>query len=289
VPSFHDILFAFLLPGCLAGAIFLAAARAAPPDERGMSWNALAGAWALGLAYAIAHVELAGWPAWPSAQRTPSALDWLGWTVIALLPASLLFIAPVRERTLARGLRGVFATAFVLVSLQRWMRASGSPWIALCLVLVLIAVWEIVDGLVRRSPGPVPILALLVATTCVSVSLLLANSALVAELVGTVCVGLGAAAVASAIAPRFRFSSGAVAVLMLVLAGALENGVLFGDLHWASALFAALALVAPLAAERMRRTPRNPWASAAVRAAIAAAFGAGAIAIAHLNAPSYEY
>jgi hypothetical protein len=287
--SLHEILLAFLLPACVSGTILLAAARLTRSRELGRRRNAIAGAWALGLGYLSAHVELVGFPAWPSAQRTPSALDWLGWSIVFWLPCTGLYLTRLSELYVSRGLRALFSTALIAVCLRRWMDDPGSPWWVGIFIGLLLSVWGSTEALVRRSPGPVPVLALLVALSCASVASLLGHTAVVAQLAGALCCTLGASAVVARLAPAFQLSAGAVAVVMLVFAGVLLNGVLFSDVHWSSALFSILALVAPWLATLFSKPARGPWTTAAIRASIALPFGVAAIVAAYLGAPSYEY
>jgi hypothetical protein len=287
--SLHDILFAFLLPGCVCGAILLAAARGLTAGDRGRRWNDVLGAWAFGGAYLFAHFELVGFPAWPSAERTPSALDWLAWCIAALMPCALVYLFVARERSFRRSLRGLFSAALVMLSLRGWLRGDGSTWLAALALILVIVAWATTEALVRRSPGPVPVLPLFVTMLCVSVSSLLGHSALVAELAGALCVCLGASAVVSLLAPRFQLSSGSVAVTVLVLAGMLLNGVFFSDVHWSSALLALASLIVPWLARRGAGAARGGWRAAAIGAGLALLFGAAAVVAAHLNAPSYDY
>lgn len=289
MPSFHAILFAFLLPACVCGAILLAAARGTARKDRGWRWNSALGAWALGLAYGLAHVQLVGFPAWPSVQRTPTALDWLGWTIAATLPLAGLFLAISNQRSATWILRAILACALVSLSLRVWEHAIAAPWIAAASAALLITLWASTDALAARSPGPIPVLPLYVTMLCCAVSALLGHSALVALLAGVLCACLGACAVVARIESRFQLSAGAVAVFMLVFGGVLLNGIFFSDLHWSSALFSCLALVSPWSVVLGARKVRGPWASGLLQASIAAVFGVAAIAAAHLNAPSYEY
>jgi hypothetical protein len=289
MPSTRLFLFGFLVPGLVFGGISLANALARGTGDAARRRGDFAGAWALGLAYLVAHVVIAGVPPWPSPERALTALQWLAWTVVLALAASPLYFLPIARRSAVRIVRVGAALAFVLLTLHRWVSGQpGATWIGVLVFALVLLVWESTDALVERSPGPVPVLALFVAMCSASIAALLAHSALVAELAGAMCVALGAGAVTARLSSRFQLSAGAVAIFVLVFAGVLENGVLFADMHWSSAACAMLAVVAPWLAEAAPRPSRGPWTSAVIRAAVAALFGAAAIAAAHFNTPSYD-
>jgi hypothetical protein len=286
--SLKEILLAFLLPGCIAGAILLAAAHRSRAGTAARGWNEVAGACAFGIAYLVAHSVLLGWPALPSAERTLSALEWQAWSVATIVPASLVFLS---KRTGAGAeciLRGVFASALVLLSLRGWMQRAGSPGLALSFLVVILVAWASTDALVRRSPGPIAVLPLFATLFCASVSSLLGHSVVVAELAGVVCMALGVSAVVSAIEPSFQLSRGAVAVIVLLFAGLSLNGVFFGDVPWYSGLLSAVSLLAPWIAARRTSSPGSRWKTALLRAALAAIPAAAAVAATYLGTPSYE-
>jgi hypothetical protein len=283
MPSLQEILLAFLLPGCMVGVGLLAVARSAGASDRQIE---IAGACAFGVAYLVAHSVLLGWPAWPSGDRTLSALEWQAWTIAALIPCALLCATSRRVPAIAFV---ALAASFVYLALRRWMHGAGSPWLAALFLAAMIGAWASTDALVRRSPGVTPVPALLVSVITASVCSLLGHSAVVAELAGALCVCLGASAVVAVLAPRFRLARGAVVAILLVLTGVLLNGVFFSDVHWSSALLTVLSLGAPWIAARGGSRTRVGWKPALIRAALAAVFGAAAVLLAQQHAPTYEY
>jgi hypothetical protein len=111
------------------------------------------------------------------------------------------------------------------------------------------------------------------------------HSGVAAQLAGGLCACLGAGAVVAWMAPSLQLASGAVGVIMLVLAGVLVSSLFFADLHWASAVLVLVSLAAPwLLAQR---SVDRPWRAAIARAALAAIFGGAAIAVAALTTPPF--
>jgi hypothetical protein len=277
--SLKDVCLGILVPALVAGILLLASTRA--PTRLGR----VLAAWALGTGYLCAHVGIIGWPAWPSPSVTPSARDYTAWAVVLWMVCSLTALASASPHAVVPILRAAFAALLVGVSLRTLIASSGALWPAILSFALLLAAWASTDALVARSSGPVPLLALLVTMTCASIAVLLGHGALGGQLAGGMCASIGAGAVVARLAPRFQLAAGGVGAILLVLGGVLLSGVFFADLHWASALLVLASLAAPWSIARS--TVERPWRAAIARAAIAAVFGAAAIAVAMFTTPSY--
>jgi hypothetical protein len=229
---------------------------------------------AFGTAWFAAYVALAGTPAWPSAEKIPAARDWLAWVVLLAALASLLHLTRIPARMLAAITRPVLSAALVVLSLRTWAERSGS-WATLGLsFLVILSAWTAADRWIARADGPRAPLALLVAAIGVSLANHLAHSALLGAIAGALAASLAASTILAALVPSFRLLSGARAVIALVLAGCVLDGLVFSDLPLASALLLTGAVLAPgLLDLRGARSEgiggRGSWKNALLGAALA--------------------
>jgi hypothetical protein len=271
MPGAREIGLGLLLPALLCGVLLLLAWRS--PSER---LRAAAAGPAFGLAWFAACVAWSGLPAWPSADRTPAAKDWLAW--MALLAG----LCPDR---IARIARPLFSAALAYLLLHARAERTGS-WngVVLAAAATFLA-WIGVDRWTRRVTGPRAPLALLVAATGVSLACLFVHSALVASLAGALAACLGAATVVAFLDRGFRLDAGATRVVVIVLAGSLASALAFSfpPLPAASAVLLGASALAPgLLDLRRRGEPgaRGGWVEAIAAAGLALAPAALAVWIA---------
>jgi hypothetical protein len=229
---------------------------------------------AFAVAWFVAHLAWAGWPAWPSHDRTPGARDWLAWIVLAYGISRLLVLSGVPASALARLSRPIFSAAVPGFLLHVLAQRSGSWTPSLVVAVATLCVWTVADRWIPRVEGPRAPLALLVTATGVSLASLFCHSALIASLAGALATCLGAAVVLTLIVPTFHLRSSASGTIVLVLAGAIVNVGFFAfpTLPVWSALLLCGSLLAPalldLRGQKQEGT-HGSWKDAALAAGLA--------------------
>ncbi len=279
MPGLLELALGLLLPALICGIALLAAQRGSEAVRFAVSGLAFAVAWF------VAHLAWAGWPAWPSHDRTPGARDWLAWIVLACGVSALLVLVGVRANTLARLVRPICSAALPGFSLYVLTQRNGSWATPAVLALVILCVWSLADRWIPHVGGPRAPLALLVTATGVSLACLFCHSALIASLAGALAACLGAAVVLTLLVPTFHLRSSASGAIVLVLAGCLVNVGFFAfpTLPVWSALLLCGSLLAPALLDlrsKRREGAHGSWKDAALAAGIALAPAALAVWIA---------
>lgn len=254
MPSFSEIGLGIFLPACLC-ALLLWIAR-----PKGSGGHAALCGIAFGAPWAIAFRVFYGrFPFWPSPERTLTASDWLAWLVLLAAISSALYLSAIPARILALVLRLGFSAALVYLTLARWAERKGSWTTLVACFLALAAVWTLTDAWVARARGPRPSLALAVAAVAASLASLLGRNAVLGEVVGALSACLVAAACVAVLRPGFRLPTSAIAIVFLVLGGALIQGCAFSRLPWTSACLVAGSLLAPGLLELRRTAEVESW------------------------------
>ncbi len=270
-----DLLFGILIPAVVAGILLLVDARLGAQRPRVRSLHL--GAAGLGAGYLIAHAWLVGVPASPFAGGAVPFTAWIFWMV-----AVAIVLAPLRGvPALARWSHVLYVGLFC-VWMRRVIRSPGPGEGADFLlsfggVLLVFVLWRLLERLAERRPGPSLPLALWAACAGTSVTLLLNKSGSLAQLVGAVCAGLGAAVVVTWIVRGAHLARGVVAIVAIVVASAVRIAIVY-DLPAASWVLLAVAFVGPWLGEVPGLRARSARLAGAV-SFLGAAIPAGAAAV----------
>lgn len=244
-----------ILPAVLLSAVVLVLGnRLAPPSrERNSSWPSLA----IGGGYLAGHLALRGWRGWAPREST----DWIA--VCALGALAIGGLAWTRRS----GRRSAFLLRWLVGSTAAWavvgkvllrQDSALTAWSELALIgLAAAIVWSVLET--QATSAGVGLAALLcVVATGTSIALLLAESALLAQLAGGLAAALGAA-----VGVRVLFRAplqirAAVPVVVITLLALLLAGSVYARLPTASALLlgAAPLSVAVAHAPGVGRLPR---------------------------------
>ncbi len=261
-------------PLLVGGAILLAAwrpGRAAAPSGR-PSW---AGALAVGLAFCAGHVAILGWPTLP-----PITGGWWNHPVdkwmlsLAVLAALLASVAGLFKRA-GKWIALPVAALVVAVLLSpmvkhTWTGGLAAAWlVGLSLALVLMRYgWA---ATAESMPGPAPILAIIVATTGLSICLILCANASGAQLAGSLAAALGVIWVAALWKREISLQPGGVTVAAAIFGGLAIIG-----------MFYAYPTMPRTAAALLAAAPCGLWVrriSGLARMGRAAGLGAGFAAV----------
>jgi hypothetical protein len=269
------ILFGIAIPALVAGIVLFVDARL---RARGSPACALhLGSLALGGGYLIAHAWLVGAPKSPLGQDALPFTSWIFWLV-----AIAVLLAPLRGiPAIARWMRVLYVAAFC-VSMRRVIQDPGPDEgadvvLAFGGVLLVYVLWTALERLAERRPGAALPAALWAACAGTSLTLLLNRSGSLAQLVGAVCAGLGAAVVVACLVRGTHLARGAVAIVVIVAASAVRVAVVY-DLPAASWALLAVAFAGPWLGEIPALRARAPR-TADVASFLGAAVPAGAAAL----------
>jgi len=284
LPGPTDLLFGILIPAVVAGILLLVDARFGAPRPSLRSLHL--GAAALGAGYLIAHAWLVGVPASPLGESTVPYTAWIFWMV-----AAAIVLAPLRGWPATASLMRSLYPALFCVWMHRVIRGPGphgglGSVLAFGAVLLVFVLWKLLERLAERKPGPSLPLALWAACAGTSVTLLMNKSGSLAQLVGAVCAGLGAAVVLTWIVRDNHLARGSVAIVAIVVASAVRIAVVY-DLPTASWVLLAVAFALPWLSEVpgvRARSPRVRALAAFLGAAIPSA--AAALVAAAAREPS---
>jgi hypothetical protein len=266
-------LLAVVLPGILLPAVLccIAMLMAWRPWQR--SGAARMGLWGgplgLGLGYLSAQLAVVGWPPFPAVEST----QWLFHLVVAATILGVLFSFWRAPGGAVWTVRLLLVGALLGSSLKTpltysWGPGTATIWLA-GLGVGMLALWDGMERLVARLPGPALPLALCVVAGIAALLLGMSASVLLGQLAG----GLAAAlAVSSAVAvwqPAVSFARGTTPVVVVVLCGLSLNGYFYAELDWLGALLVPLSpLVVWIARVRPLRQ-LNPVPRAVVAATAA--------------------
>lgn len=239
---------------------------------------------AIGLAYCIGHLVVAGWVSFPPTDTTNwlpyfalgaaalgAASEWGGWNS----GIRLLLFALVTGGALRLLLKPKFQYG--------WSPGQGWLWLTgLALALVFLVV--IVDLLAQRTAKPIELPGyLLIVSAGTAGALMLSGSMLLGQLATAL-----AAAVFGTLVLTLRgiaLSRGAAPVFSLLLGALLVSGYFFASLPATSA---ALLVVAPVLALVPAGKPATFWAFLA-RAALVSLPVAAAVILAFRSSPPLDY
>lgn len=280
MPDLSSILLGILAPALITGAILAVAWRDPRASAEDPGRGRIAGAFAFGLSYLVAHWGIAGEIAVPSPERTLAAKDWIPWVVIFAMLLSALSSLKLLRRAQPQAGGGVALALLVLLSLKS-QTTSLAGWAGVAVTFFLLeGGWALTEMLAQRTSGAGLPLALWVVASGAAYASLSTYSALTAQLAGALAASLGASLVVSWWNPRLCLHGGAVAVAMVVLGACLISGVFFGEMPRTSAFLLLLGACAPWLASSTRFTMLAPWKRALLRGALAAAPTAAAVVIA---------
>jgi hypothetical protein len=237
-----DLIYGVLLPALIAGVILMLVGRGTPLEAHARPFL---GALAIGLGYLVAQVMLVGFPRPPFTEAEVPARDWVAWLVVGAIVLAPVRLSPALARWSGPLYMALFSLlVFKLVLGRALPPDAGGMILRLGLTFAMYIVWNVVERVALRSTGAAVPVGLVVAGSGIAICALASHVAVFAQLTGAVCAGLGAAAVLGWIDKGFRLPVGAVAVAMIVFAGALVNTSVY-DLPRASAALLVVAILAP--------------------------------------------
>lgn len=246
------------VPSVICGVLLLLSqcwARRTGGEERFAHWSSAFLCGALGLAYLVTHGLLVGWPELPWLDLPPASLDAKHWVFYSISLGVLLGV-PVealsgRPRLFGRWLLRVVVLGVLLTgtlySQVKWsweIEKSVAMFVGLSLGgLFHYFSWDL---LWTRRPGAgPPFLFLLLGSGC-SLTLLIAGSASLAQLLGALSAGVGAVCLLSLVAGQGGLREGASTILGTGIMGLILNGHLFIPLPGMDSLLLILACHLPL-------------------------------------------
>lgn len=249
------LLFGVLIPAIFAGVVLLFSARArrAEPSIA----RPFAGALALGVAFLVAKAGLDSVPPLPFGPDALGVLGMIFWCVVAAIVLAPLRTAPVIGR-----FGNAFYVALFSILPYHLIRDSSKPASAFdaggfATVLIVYALWSSLERLARRRPGPSLPLALWAACAGTAVVLLENRSALQAQLAGSLAAALGAAVVVTFLVRGSHLSTGAIAILAIVVSALLRQATIY-DLPTPCWALLAVAFAAPWIGEIKALRRRSP-------------------------------
>ncbi|HOX42330.1 MAG TPA: hypothetical protein PK668_01970 [Myxococcota bacterium] len=245
--ALHFLLSGLAAPAAAAGLPLLAGwrpwRRARPADGRWPdgSW---AEALAPPLAYAAVYLATRGLPPWPPLE----AADWLlGLGLMAgLLGALDQALAPPGWLRAGLALPALLAVPLLVlwpIALNEWSAPEAAGWVA-GLGLAVVGLWQGLERLARRAPGPAVPLGLALAAGGGALSLALSGTATWGLLGGALGVALGLSFLLALLRPGSQAGRGASLPFAVLLGGLGIAGAFYASLSWVSL---ALLLLAPLA------------------------------------------
>ena len=238
---------------------------------------------AVGVAYFVGHLFVAGWVAFPPADTT----NWL--PAFALVTAVLsAFCGAVTRKAWVRGLILFLVSAGALRLLLKpkfeygWSLTEGYVWVAF-LAAAMVLVTIILEALVRRSERAVEMPALLLIICAGTFGALILSGSM---LLGQFTVVLGAALLGNLVftARKVNLGRGIVPVFSLLLVTLLLSGYFFAELPATSAALIAFAPVLALIPIRRLALPAFP-----VRAALVSVPVLVALVLAFRSSPPLSY
>ncbi|MBE2180367.1 MAG: hypothetical protein IAE97_07835 [Chthoniobacterales bacterium] len=247
-PLVQTIVPTVLVPAAVCGVSVLAASLLPPGRWRGALVGAgAAAAWCLGVWFAVRT------PRWPPMQ----AADWQFYAVMVAGLVALVF--PWGATTAwQRGMSGFvfFAVFFVLLAHRflagLWPGMAAMAWPAGLAAFALLNVWA-VAGVARSVQAAATCGAIMVFSVLVSAGLALGGAATLGHSAGILAAAAGAAWVVSWTLRRQMDGLPAAFAATVVLGGLLGQGVLFGGLDPAAAIwFGAAWPVAAMATRVLR-------------------------------------
>jgi hypothetical protein len=232
------LLYGILIPAVLAGIVLLLSARRARADP-GVR-RPFAGALALGAGYLVAHAGLVGVPAVPGSGNNVGSQGWIFWMV-----AAAIVLAPLRMVPgLSRYGNALYVAGFSILPYRligdAGANVSGIDIGGFAGVLLVYALWSANERLTLRRPGPSVPLALWAACAGTA-AMALGNASLVlAQLLGAIAAGLGAAVVVALLVRNAHLATGAVAILAVAVSSIVRRAIVYDlpDVCWVLVAFA---------------------------------------------------
>jgi hypothetical protein len=195
---------------------------------------------AIGIAYFVGHVFIAGWVRVPPSDTT----NWLAYFALAaaLLGASCALLPVGRwSRLLIFALVSAGALTLLLKPKFQygWSPGEGVAWV-MCLMGALVLVAVVLDALTRRPTAAVEIPAILLVTCAGTFgALMLSGSMLLAQYAAILAGAVFGSLVFSA--RKVALGRGIVPLLSLLLGALLVSGCFFAELPAAAAALLASA------------------------------------------------
>jgi len=238
--------YAIGLPALVAGSILVVAWQLEGRWALDRSYGA---ALALGIGYIVGHIATLGSPAFPPVEAT----QWLVYIALASLVIGVLETKWREIRWLTWAVRTGLLTVMSWLLLRpliaySWTTLQSGAWIAGLLVGAL-ALWVTVERLIRHAlPRRVGALMILWGTAQ-SIAIVMSQSAVLAQLQGTLTATLGAVFAVAWVFPKAKvsFVSGVPVIAMLFVAHA-SGGFFYAELPtWSVACLGLAPLFALLA------------------------------------------
>lgn len=255
------LLFGVLIPAVIAGIVLLVSGRRARAEPEAP--RPVAGALALGAGYLAAHALLVGVPPVPGPDVTIPFLGWIFW-----MAAGAVLLAPLRAAPVVARFGNAFYVALFSILPYHLIRQPGPAPAALDFggfggVLLAYALWTATERLAHRRPGPALPAALWAACAGTAAMVLANASASLAQLVGSLAAGLGAAVVVALLVRGAHLASGAIAILAVVVASAVRLAIVY-DLPTVCWVLVACAFAGPWLGEIQSLRARSPFLAGAV-------------------------
>ncbi len=228
---------AVLLPALITGILLLAFSRLAG-EERGPGLGCAIG---LALGFAAGQVVLVGWPGWFPVDATYRLLH-LALAAGAVGVAAVVGKPRPAPEWILRGVLAVLLLGLLLRSVMehRWEGSEDVVWLAGLFVAVVLF-GSVLEHLAQATRGAALPLLLILLASAGSVALVLARSAFLGQLAGSLAAALGAVGTVALLRPATSLSRGGVPVVSTVLLGLWMCGYFFASLPAASALLLWLA------------------------------------------------
>jgi len=239
---------------------------------------------ALGVAYVVGHLLIAGWTSFPPADTT----NWLPYFALAAAVLGV-FCANLPLTAWARGVTfGLVSIGALRLLLNPkfqygWSPSEGWAWVAgLGSAIVLLAI--ILDGLARRPGTAVEMpLFLLIVSAGTSGAVMLSGSMLLGQFTMVLAAALFGSLVFTA--GKVPLGRGIVPVFSLLLGALLASGYFFAELPLTSAVLLAFAPILPLIPTRKS----NKLLALGIRAALVSIPVALALVLAYRSSPPLTY
>lgn len=253
---------------------------------------------AVGAAFAAAGflagaAGMFGLPPLPFGDQTLTGDHWLQWT--ASVGVLILLFDGLRPG-LAFVPRALFGAATILGVVQAMLRhhwEGPEVWTRLATLAGLLAVLVTATALLgRRVKGASVPFVLLLAATCLAVTIGLTGSAKLAQLTGIVCSSVGAAWVLTLLRPSFRLGGAGLTWAVSILFGLGLCACFYSELPVLDGLLLCAAPLAPWLAELpplRDRSPRLRFAARAILCLLPAGFAVTRAALAFDPDPYGDY
>ena len=272
------ILRSLLLPGLAAGVVLLIGTR--PWRKQGRAPNRWIGAAAVGTAYLVGHLAVAGWPGWVPLRAT----GWLLHIAAAAVAVALVesrAATPTWLRWLLRvGLAVVAAWLLLRVPVaNQWSAGKAALYLG-GVALGMLSAWVCLDRATAANDPRLALLLLLILATTGAIVVVLSGSLLVGQLGVVLAAAMGAALVFAMLFPGAVAVPSMVPPIAAVAWASWTIALLFADMPTMAALLLGLAPATMFAADRAVAERLGGYLAAAVRLAAVTLCLAGALGVA---------